>query len=609
MGQELLQRAVEALGPRPGDSNFIGVVHELCVSSLDIPDGEGRFRDPGSRGPGSHGRLVRCDSIRRATLSFLELILSVTILLAAMITGAKADWTSYYVDNATGNNRNNGSFNSPWATSAAINARIFGPGDHIYFKNTGTPYDPLYFTSSGDPNTGLILISSYGGGRAVIRASSSSHGFYCDDCEAIFIQNINVEGPVDTLSSGDGIVFANTSGKTKTYIYLDKVDVTRFTSGIFLWSYGIGSVFSYWGIYNTHAYNNYRSGIATWSDRKSGLVDGYVGYSDVYSNVGDHVNAGNGIVLGGVTRAIIEYCNAYANSGNGPVGIWTYNSEAVTIQFNQAYDNVTNSRTDGDGFDLDVGVTNSVMQYNYSHHNDGAGFLLAQNPGSDPSENTGNTVRYNISQDDGQNKGNGYGGIHLWGTITDANIYNNTVFTGAGGLSIRLQDFDGSKANIWNNIFDSLYGGEFVVNDNGASGTIFRGNDYYANGSGWWAIHWGNIVYTSLAGWRSATNQERDGAGNATGTMANPILVNPGAAGTVDVTSMPSELSSYYMLGAGSPMISSGRDPSEFSVSGDMQDFFGNLIPNGLYDVGAHAPRHMPACQISILLGSDGGRC
>ena len=33
---------------------------------------------------------------------------------------------------------------------------------------------------------------------------------------------------------------------------------------------------------------------------------------------------------------------------------------------------------DGVGFDFDGGVTNSVMQYNYSHDNDAAGFLRAQ---------------------------------------------------------------------------------------------------------------------------------------------------------------------------------------------------------------------------------------
>src|SRR6185436_14166755 len=76
------------------------------------------------------------------------------------------------------------------------------------------------------------------------------------------------------------------------------------------------------------------------------------------------------------------------------------------------------------GFDLDGGVTNSVMQYNYSHGNDGAGFLLAQFANAKPF--SGNVVRYNISQADGRK--NGYGGVHAFGPINSTQVYNNTIF-------------------------------------------------------------------------------------------------------------------------------------------------------------------------------------
>ena len=52
-------------------------------------------------------------------------------------------------------------------------------------------------------------------------------------------------------------------------------------------------------------------------------------------------------------------------------------------------------------------MTNSVMQYNYSHDNDGAGYGLYQGSTSAPWSN--NVVRYNISQNDGRK--NGYGAI------------------------------------------------------------------------------------------------------------------------------------------------------------------------------------------------------
>lgn len=46
------------------------------------------------------------------------------------------------------------------------------------------------------------------------------------------------------------------------------------------------------------------------------------------------------------------------------------------------------------GFDLDRGVTNSVMQYNCSYDNDGAGYLIYQYEGARP---LGNNVTCHAS--------------------------------------------------------------------------------------------------------------------------------------------------------------------------------------------------------------------
>ena len=66
---------------------------------------------------------------------------------------------------------------------------------------------------------------------------------------------------------------------------------------------------------------------------------------------------------------------------------------------------------DGDGFDFDGGATNSVMQYNYSHDNDGAGLLFAQYP-SAPQRMENPTIRHNISENDCSKLD--YGAIHVW---------------------------------------------------------------------------------------------------------------------------------------------------------------------------------------------------
>jgi hypothetical protein len=67
------------------------------------------------------------------------------------------------------------------------------------------------------------------------------------------------------------------------------------------------------------------------------------------------------------------------------------------------------------------------MQYNYSHDNTGAGYLLAQFANARAFSN--NIVRYNISQNDSR-KGN-YAGIHFWNGgsgISNTSVYNNTIY-------------------------------------------------------------------------------------------------------------------------------------------------------------------------------------
>jgi len=75
----------------------------------------------------------------------------------------------------------------------------------------------------------------------------------------------------------------------------------------------------------------------------------YLGYCVAENNPGNPLNldnhSGNGIVVGGVTGCLIEYCEAFNNGwdmprqGNGPVGIWAWNADRVTIQFCIAHDN------------------------------------------------------------------------------------------------------------------------------------------------------------------------------------------------------------------------------------------------------------------------------
>jgi hypothetical protein len=81
-------------------------------------------------------------------------------------------------------------------------------------------------------------------------------------------------------------------------------------------------------------------------------------------------HSGSGIILGGVDDGRIEHSEAFENgalsrptASGGPVGIWTWNARRVVMQYNKSHHNHCGCSVDGGGFDIDGGVTDSVLRY------------------------------------------------------------------------------------------------------------------------------------------------------------------------------------------------------------------------------------------------------
>jgi hypothetical protein len=211
----------------------------------------------------------------------------------------------------------------------------------------------------------------------------------------------------------------------------------------------------------------------------------YLGDCVADNNPGDPMNrdnhSGNGIVVGGSDEVTIEYCEAMNNGwdmpreGNGPVGIWGYESDRLVIQHCISHDNKSPG-ADGGGFDLDGGMTNSVLQYNLSYHNVGCGYLLCQYDYAGVWKN--NIVRYNLSVHDGAK--NYQAGIGLWpgaGGFSDALIDHNTIINPRHAVSTK-GDVPGMI--YCNNIF--VAGGDLVDGD--FSHSRFENNLYWSTGKG-----------------------------------------------------------------------------------------------------------------------------
>jgi hypothetical protein len=303
--------------------------------------------------------------------------------------------------------------------------------------------------------------------------------------------------------------------------------------------------------------------------------------------------SGSGIFVADVDGAIIERSLAYNNGSRGaaPVGIWVAGSNRVTIQYCESHHNKTMTGTDGGVFDLDWDVTNSLIQYSYSHDNHGPGYQLC----GATHKLEGNVVRYNISQNDGRR--NGRGAIHLYGNVKNSKIYNNVVYMSATGNSASAAftayntGAGGTKmtgVEVRNNIFQTT-GGMRLVRATGVlannSSNRFIANAYDSSG-GSFKIDWNGHSYSSLNSWRSAKGQEKL-YGSKVGFQGSPKLSAAGKAPTLNDAYKLNTLW-QYKLQRGSPLINHGVSPNA-TLSSARKDFFGASLPkSGKYDVGVH---------------------
>jgi hypothetical protein len=378
--------------------------------------------------------------------------------------------TTYYVS-PSGHDRHPGtSPEKPWQSIIQLNRNNFQAGDRILFQAGETFYgtlkfDPLDQTSTSKP----IVIGSYGRGRATIH-SDEGDGIFIYNSGGYRIENLKVSGGTAPRTSGIHF-YSDLASQTKlNYIRIVDVDVSGFSdAGIKIGAWNRSkSGFRDVQIVRANVHNNRDLGILVYGffDRHSREYSNqhiYIGYSKSYDNPGmldKGIHSGSGIIIGDTDRAIIEHCEAFNNGSlnnypkGGPIGIWAWDARAVTLQYNESHHN--HSQTiDGGGFDLDGGVTDSVMQYNYSHDNDGAGYLIAQFPGARPLRN--NIIRYNISENDARNDLQ-HSPIHLWNGgsgIQRQKVYNNTLLLPERSTnSLKPIRLDGPQiqAEIYNNI-------------------------------------------------------------------------------------------------------------------------------------------------------------
>jgi hypothetical protein len=482
-----------------------------------------------------------------------------------------------------------------------VSLRTLPNGVNIDATDSGSAKLPLVISTYGKKGKPARISAGLGNALSIINAQN------------VAVSNLAVVGTWGANSSngssaGVGFDVVNTlPGDVK----LQNITLAAVEAKSFRWG-GI----RVWGVNGKSGFNNVKitgSG-ARWNGDVGIIVSGFfdsksTSYSNsnvfitknrVSNNTGIRdkgTNTGSGIELVDTDGATIErnivYSNGYFqdNTDGGPVGIWTFDSNKVTVQYNESFDNHASdtSGKDGGGFDLDGGTTNSVIQYNYSHDNDGPGYLAVQFPGFRAGGN--NIIRYNVSQNDARKFD--YGGLTLAGgdSLTNVVMEHNTVFVspsaGSSPSALRIIGA-GTGVAIRNNILIATGGAHLVNAIPGSSPAQINGNNYFTYG-GAISIVWQNNFYDTLDAWRLA-GPETLGDGTGTGTFVDPQLTDPGAAGMILSATRLNTLTQYKLL-TGSPMVGASLDlPAPFvGYSAGKFDYFGNPVPKGAAaDVGAH---------------------
>lgn len=521
---------------------------------------------------------------------------------------ARALLSTYYVS-GLGDDANDGSEAAPWASLAKVNSVDLRPGDAVLFNGGDTFAGTLSLNaldggSAADP----VVIDSYGVGRATI-AAGNANGIVAKNTSGFRISDLNLVGSGQAANTFSGIGFDNAlTGNAKlSYVHIDHVDVGGFGKyGITVGGSNGKSGFDDVRIEYADVHHNMLGGIEThgvFSSTATAYANAnvYVAHNVVHDNpgyAGSANHSGDGIVLSDADGLVIERNEAYENGAanthvGGPVGIWVWDVNRATIQHNESHHNRTNSTADGGGFDLDGGVTNSVVQYNYSHDNAGAGYGIYQFQGARAFHD--NTVRYNISANDARK--NGYGAIDLWNGngsngISNVDVYNNTVYvTPSAGASPKGLRFVSGMTNvsIRNNVFQTTGGVQLA--DVGAKQTNLQvqGNDWWSSGAAF-SLKVFAKTYTSFADFVKGTGYEKLGTATV-GKNVNPFLAGPAVAPTVGVANIDALETSLdgFKLTAASTLRNAGLNLfSQFGIDPGSSDFFGNAVTGTGTDIGAN---------------------
>jgi hypothetical protein len=434
----------------------------------------------------------------------------------------------YFAAVGSDNDNNCQSIGTPCQTITKLNGLTLVNGQIINFNGGDT-----FSGSIALSGTSGVTVQAYGTGQPIVSSGNSATCITATNTPRLTIQNIICTGGGNTTNSTNGIyVNNNQGGNTKLAgPTIDNVTVSGYgLSGILIQGGNGSSGFNNVMIENSTIHDStgngaqltgcivfnaasYGSGTMT-PAHTNVTIQNNLAYNCTGKSSGNKNWTGSGIMLGETSTALVtgnvvhDFGTSANYSGGGPYGIWANDSAGITISFNEVYNGNSLSNIDGGGFDLDGGVINSVVEYNYAHDNAGPCVLMyAYNDGSVTTWHD-NTARYNVCQNNAStNLGELFCGNSSGARMTNCNMYSNTLYhsTTTAPL-IRINGVYGTlTGTIANNILIVTSSLALFVNAAGHGNMRFNGNLYTGPGT----YTWEGTNYTSFTSFQSASVKRR----------------------------------------------------------------------------------------------------
>ncbi len=587
--------------------------------------------------------------------------------------GSNATGTTYYVDAVNGSDSNDGtSEKNAWQTVDRVNQVLFEPGDEILFKSGQTFIGQLMPQGSGSKENGVIRMSKYGGDALpVINAKGALENkgavIQLINQEYWEISDLELKNPATgTPGARVGVLVVGKEYGTLDHIYITDCKINDVVSDLSkseysaksnaggeLW-YGTGAgggvVFnvvaggeeiptafndilvdnniirnlgrSGTGVFVNGAYKNiYQQGYAFENDEADWFPNTNVLISN--NDISYTTNAilihgcdgsvGNGVVI---ENNLVYHPDRYDSNA----AIWFSLSNEILVQYNEVYALDNGGTNDCGAFDYDGGVTNSIMQYNYTHHNRGESVMVCNIHWSSAWESTNTTdniFRYNISENDLWGAKPGHGRLWVQKGAQRSWFYNNLIYVAEGmpGNNIAIAG-EGMDTYMYNNLFINLSENSTWYVLDGANLNIDN-NAYYGyapNDESWLPDN--KTSYKEFYG-KTATSKELGGANSVYMTTSDPLpivsneyigkaiytgvnnhgneaaeqaFLRPGAA-DIDAYLEGFKLNltaDWSAFGGTNPLINAGKKIENNAYLG-LKDFYENVVlPSEIPDIGVH---------------------